>query len=223
MGKKTIIFTERQLNEITGGDFSYLDGMNDGKFPGNNEVTVGQNTSVSGPAPTIGNKVSKQMGSSDNWYTMSRGRILGVPLMCSKKAFDRMMLSESNSELEGDFFTFDPTTLRKLNMTRDSSTRGKGSIALNNLIEKGGMSYTEATTLKNRMEHMDHNSDEYFNLGGDALYEFINNTLQAKTSAITNRKKVRTAAGMTNQYQKAGGSKDVGNGKAHTTPKITYF
>lgn len=224
MARKKVIFTEEQLNEIIGGDTTYLDAADKDfrEFAGHNEVTVGGKDGLNrqDAEPIIGDKISDAMGRSDNWFTISRAKSFGVPIpiYCSKEN-EGETINESNSDLEGQRFQVDPTTMRNLACV---SGNGKGSGRLKNILRDGSVSYTEATTLKNLLDKADPNGEEYKNMGGKVLHDFINRTLENRTGIIRRGKENMKDLGFENQFQKAGGTKQSGNGQAHTS-KIKYF
>ena len=68
MARKKVIFTEEQLNEIIGGDTTYLDAADKDfrEFAGHNEVTVGGKDGLNrqDAEPITGDKISDAMGRS---------------------------------------------------------------------------------------------------------------------------------------------------------------
>ena len=224
MARKKVIFSQSQLNEIIGGDVTYLDAADKDfrEFGGYNEVSVGGKDGLNkkDADPVVSDRIANAMGRGDNWFTVSRAKTLGVavPVYCSKEN-EGSVLSESNSELEGQRFTLDPTTKQQLACVHGN---GKGSGRLENILKDGSVSYTEATTLKNLMDKLSPDSEEYKNMGGKPLHDFINRTLQNKTGIIKRGKENMRNLGFENQFQKAGGTKESGNGQAHTS-KVKYF
>lgn len=231
MGKKTIIISEKQLNEINGSDSIYFDAAHKDfrEFSGQNEVMIGGKDSLNkkDPSPTVSDRVADEMGRTDNWFTISRAKTLGVPnpIFCSHRHKNNNIISESNSDLEGEKFTIDPTTMKALQATLNGlgNSSEKGTTRLRNIVKNGNVSYTEATTLKSLLDKMSPDTAEYNNMGGKPLHDFLNKTLDNKTSIIKRGKEMMKDLGFSNQFQKAGGMKKSGNGMAHTKKNVTYF
>lgn len=108
-------------------------------------------------------------------------------------------LQESNSELEGRTWNLD----------------------LDNDGVKKTYSYTELTTLKTELkkkiaELMFHEAPQWTIDRVKSKYNAVCRILDRETGAIKGRKTAMKNLGFENQFQKVGGSKDSGNGKAHT-------
>lgn len=100
MSKRTIIITDRQLEEVLGGDATYLDAADTDtrEYSGHNEITTG------GPdaEPQTADNFSKEMGKNTNWWISNarHGIAAGTVLICSKENFSKMTLDELNQGLQ---------------------------------------------------------------------------------------------------------------------------
>lgn len=208
MAKKTVIFTKQQLHEILGTNMTYLDNADsDFKENGNNEVYSGEKLPSQDADPFTTDKLAKmRVVDYGPWVPGGRGdaRIGNV--------YQRG-LYESNSDLEGTFIEMDPETSKKM-------TAAKGSAGAN-AVKNGRMTYTNATTIKTEMEKLKAAGDEqsmkkFQAMGGDIFLDKIRKALDNKTALVKRDKKNRADMGMKNVYQKPGGTKNSGNGMAHT-------
>ena len=217
--KKTIILSERQINEVLGANSAYLDaaGAKDFKeFPGA-EVSAEVNSSEEDGKPVTTDKIANSLSVKDGFWRTRGGQRGGIgSLNCSKESKKKIL--ESNSDLEGRFFSLDPSTYNELVKTYNdsvSSFDAKGRQTLEKIIKDKGLEYTNATTIKSRLDKLKKDSAEYSELGGRALHRFLNMTLTNATTAIEADKQRRKNNGEENVFQKAGGTKDSGNGEGH--------
>ena len=89
-----------------------------------------------------------------------------------------------------------------------------------------GISYTNLTTKKTQFTQQlaalrKANAPAQQIKRVQAALNAVTGILNRETGAIRDRKEARKRLGMTNQFQKAGGTKNSGNGKAHTRKKVT--
>lgn len=196
---KTLILTNEQLNEIIDGT-PYLD-LTDNGLPDNihsNETTEGGG-GVKGVKPHTSDEVGKWMGQSTNNWSTTRGgsaRLGGIPIVgmgqleevYTKKDFEEKMLKEMNSQLKG------------MNMT---ATIPNPNDPENPIVISG-----QENELAKQKTIAKQNGDKQ-------TYDALNRTLSAQRERIKSGKKTRAAAGMPNQFQKPGGTRNNG-GKAHT-------
>lgn len=196
MKKRTFILTEQQLSEILGTNMSYLDNV-DSDFAqnGSNEVYTGEKTDTNDAEPITTDKYSKaRVINFGPWMTGGRSGYAHYTYGGSGRVM------ESNSDLEGTTLTID------------------------NDDPNGKMSYTAATTKKSEMEKLknaankgDKSAETQFNnRGGDETLNKINRTLDNKTGLVKRWKQNKKNMGDTNAFQKPGGTKNAGNGQAHT-------
>lgn len=205
MAKKTLILTQKQLDEIVGGDMSYFDhdthlGDND-VVDGNNEVYAGKHNSKPVPSDKISRRLTRQTG-----YGLGKKLpCAAVPYVvtCSKADWkERNLVNEENQDLVN----------RKFNNGKDS--------------------YTNTTTKIGRMEDalelaqkgIEGGAERFNDLGGEEEYRRLKTQYGAAKNASASRKESLSNMGI-QAYQKPNGTKEYGNGKAHT-PKnnqvITY-
>lgn len=208
MGKKTVIFTKQQLHEILGTNMTYLDNADsDFKENGNNEVYSGEKLPSQNADPITTDKVAKmRVVDYGPWVPGGRGdaRFGNV--------YQRG-LYESNSDLEGTSIEMDPETAKKM-------TAAKGSAGAN-AVKNGRVTYTNATTIKSEMEKLKAAGDEpstkkYQAMGGDIFLDKITKALNDKTALVQRDKENMRNMGMQNVFQEPGGTKNSGNGMAHT-------
>ena len=226
---KTIIISERQLREIVGADPSYLDSM-EGDFK---EYNAGIETMVGGklsdktdadPLTTDGltQMLSKTYGSSTVMQQEPR------KINCSKE--DKKKTLNENSPMEQGKTWMIPDELYAQLQNNSQSYQGDKNAAgwdrLNNLIKQRNVKYGEMKRLKNYFETQSKKDQNSYNLlGGAKMEQWVQNSLKSYRGAIETDKASRSAMGQENVYQKAGGTKNSGNGKAHSKKnnRITYF
>lgn len=226
---KTIIITERQLREIVGADPSYLDSM-EGDFK---EYNAGIETMVGGklsdksdanPLTTddLTQMLSKTYGSSTVMQQEPR------TINCSKNV-KKKTLSE-NSPMGQSKTWMIPDELYKQLQSNSQMYQGDKNAAgwdrLNNLIGQRNVKYGEMKRLKNYFDNQGKKDQNGYNLlGGAKMEQWVQNSLKSYRGAVETDKANRSAMGQENVYQKAGGTKNSGNGKAHSKKNngITYF
>ena len=199
MAKKTIILSESQFNEICGTNTAYLD--NPGDFTMDGTIHTRTDGAVSDTygghedysEPPTGDDVADSMTPETLWAMLFKngGHGLWGHYGSGLRAGN---LTESNSELEGRVWN--------------------------------GDSYTNLTTKKTQYKQM---LDQLIKSGAPeqqikrvkAAYMGVCSILNRETGAIKGRKTALKNLGMENQFQRAGGTKNSGNGKAHTRKKET--
>jgi len=198
---RTLILTQKQLNEIVNGNGAYLDNTN--PVPDNihlNQEFVSGGIDTKDPKfkPT-GDKVVDMMGEPTNFWPGSKcssgGRITGIPIAggaleesYTKKEFEEKMLNELNSQLDNINMT--ATMPNDDNPANPFQISGKeGKLAKYKTLAKQS--------------------------GNKEAYAAISKTLDNQRARIKSDKKAKAAAGMPNQFQKPGGTRNNG-GKAHT-------
>lgn len=224
---KTIIISERQLNEILGADSSYLDNM-EGDFQeynGNTEISVnGKLSDKSDGEPITGDDFASKLARHDIWT--GRGRSYGLVVNCAtnkkKKIVEANQSGKNRSWVIPDKIY---SQLKQNLQMYNGDKNAPGYDRLNNLINKRDVEFSEMENLKDFFDNDAKNDPNHFNLiGGIEMQRWVDNTLNSFRSAIASDKANRAAMGFQNVYQKVGGTKDSGNGQAHS-PKnsnITY-
>lgn len=229
MSKKTIILTQKQLDEIVGGDSTYLDNV-DSDFvqDGVNSVYTGEKTDDSDTKPVTSDKFAKQIRRPSGFYGLDRNIQMGQPVMiaCSKSTWEkRNLVKEDNSELVNTNFGIGQST--KDNIVAANNSAGA------NAVKNGNVSYGNAKVIKSRMNKLQKQAQKgdvgaqqkYQNMGGKVLQDAVTQKLDNATSLVKRDKENRSNMGFNNVYQKPGGTKNSGNGEAHSTknnPLITY-
>ena len=199
---KTLVIDEEQLREIIDGP--YLEDSDDNDFIYHNIVATGGGVSPSdfGKKPEIADDAAEEMGKNTGFWPNTRGDAtrsgLGVMTgyVCetyNKKEFEAKILSELNSRLAHKTMTVP---------VRDND----GNIV--NTVQG-----SENMLSKRMHDDKKRNPREY---------KAIRDELDRQRGLIKATKKANTAAGMANQFQKAGGTK-TGFGTAHTPKAENIF
>ena len=249
MGRKTIILTENQFNEICGTNTAYLD--NDTDYAEDGTVTVKAAGAVSNSEgekeysrPITGKEMSHEMAPETLWSLLFRngGHGLwghwGTGLRTTEldgvdSAFEDEFddaddedevvyrITDDDEEDDAKRKYFNDADLEYL--FEDNSELRDRSWRLD--LDNGGMkktySYTNLTTkktdLKKKLDDLvRQNAPKEQIRRVKSAYAAVCRVLDRETGMIKTRKTVRKNAGMANQFQKAGGSKESGNGKAHS-------
>lgn len=226
---KTLILSQAQLDEVLGANSAYLDAADISdirEYPGN-EISAETNTSDGDGKPTVGDKIAGVLAKTDvmtgHPTGTGDGYNKGIPsLYCSK--IHKKKVLESNSELEHRIFDVPPTVLEKLKeiyLSSNAPEDAEGRMALKGIINKGELEYSQATSIKSKLDNAKEDSSEYKELGGKVMLDFLNMILGNATEMIRQEKESKKEKGISNAFQKPGGTKNSGNGKAHT-PKNIY-
>ena len=193
---KTLILSEKQLNEIIGGT-PYLDTTTKGMSPNihSNEVTV--TGGIENDKVITGDEIGKWEGQSTNNWTIhgaGAGKPSGIPIVgmgqleetYTKKDFEKMMLQELNDQLAN------------MNMSASLPTGEPGNSF--QISGKEGKLAKYKTLAKQS--------------GNRQAYMAISKTLDNQRARVKSDKKAKAAAGMPNQFIKPH-AKNTG-GTAHT-------
>ena len=200
MSRKTIILREDQFNEICGVNTAYLDNSSD-------YAEDGLTTTKTGGAVSNGEgqkEYSEPMTTDDYAHELAPETLFallfrngghglwghwGSGLRAKELTESKKKLQESNSELEGRSWNGDSYT----NLTTKKTELKK---ILNALVQQNAPKQ-QIQSVKSALA------------GVCAI-------LDRETGAIKQRKTTRKNLGFENQFQKAGGKKNSGNGKAHS-------
>lgn len=221
---KTIIISERQLYEIIGADPSYLDSM-EGDFK---EYNAGIETMVGGK---LSDKTDSKPFTTDD-YVKSLSKTYGGGIMqyAPKRTNEQKKnLSENAPMGQGKTWMIPDELYTNLQSNHQAYQGGRNAAGwdrLNNLIKQRNVKYGEMKRLKNYFEQQGKKDQNAYNLlGGAKMEQWVQNSLKSYRGAIETDKANRSAMGQENVYQKAGGTKNAGNGKAHSKKNngITYF
>lgn len=220
MGRKTIILSESQFNEICGANTAYLDNGSDYTEDG----TV--HTRTDGAVDN---------GDGDKYYSKSPTTDDIADSMAPETLFALLFRNGGNGlwghwgsglradELEGFSKKFPDT---------DDQDKHEYVVSMNESNSElegrswNGDSYTNLTTKKTQYKQMldqlvKSNAPEQQIKRVKAAYMGVCSILNRETNAIKGRKTSMKNLGMPNQFQKPGGKKQSGNGKAHTRKKET--
>lgn len=225
---KTIIISERQLNEILGADSSYLDNMEGDfkEFNGDTEVSVsGKLSKKKDGDPMTGDDYASTLSKTYGFNGTSRHQ----PLVMNCSAEKKKTLSENVPMGQGRTWTIPEELYSQLqNNCRmyNGDKNAAGWDRLNNLINQRNIKYDEMKQLKSFFEREGKKDINNYNLiGGEKMEQWVQNSLKSYRGAVESDKANRAAMGFENVYQKAGGTKNSGNGQAHTKKNnngITY-
>ena len=216
---KTIIISQKQLNEIVGTNTSYLE-MADSdfnEFNAHTEVSTGGKLSIkqdSNPVTTdaFASKKAKNPSWSNNGITRP------LPLTCSKK---KTKILEANQEGEHRTWYIPDEIYDTLNYNRNNFNGDKnaeGWDRLNNLINKRDVSYHEMRRLKNFFDNdATKQVDHYKLIGGDKMKNWVNQSLTNFTSSIADKNANLKSLGIKKD------TKISGNGKGHSSSTTTTF
>ena len=210
MSRKTIILREDQFNEICGVNTAYLDNSSD-------YAEDGLTTTKTGGAVSNGEgqkEYSEPMTTDDYAHELAPETLFallfrngghglwghwGSGLRTKELTESKKKLQESNSELEDRTWRLD----------------------LDNDGLKKTYSYTNLTTKKTELKQLlaqlvQQNAPKQQIQRVKSALAGVCRVLDRETGAIKQRKTNRKNLGFANQFQKEGGTKNSGNGKAHT-------
>ena len=210
MSRKTIILREDQFNEICGVNTAYLDNSSD-------YAEDGLTTTKTGGAVSNGEgqkEYSEPMTTDDYAHELAPETLFallfrngghglwghwGSGLRTKELTESKKKLQESNSELEDRTWRLD----------------------LDNDGLKKTYSYTNLTTKKTELKQLlaqlvQQNAPKQQIQRIKSALAGVCRVLDRETGAIKQRKTNRKNLGFANQFQKEGGTKNSGNGKAHS-------
>ena len=210
MSRKTIILREDQFNEICGVNTAYLDNSSD-------YAEDGLTTTKTGGAVSNGEgqkEYSEPMTTDDYAHELAPETLFallfrngghglwghwGSGLRTKELTESKKKLQESNSELEDRTWRLD----------------------LDNDGLKKTYSYTNLTTKKTELKQLlaqlvQQNDQKQQIQRVKSALAGVCRVLDRETGAIKQRKTNRKNLGFANQFQKEGGTKNSGNGKAHS-------
>ena len=223
---KTIIISERQLTEILGADSSYLDSMEGDfkEFNGHTEVSVnGKLSDKSDGEPLTTDEYGSKKMLTNGWGTTARQQPLVMNCGVEKKTLveNLPMGQERTWTIPEELYSQLQNNRQMYNGNKNAS----GWDRLNNLINQRNVKYNEMKRLKSFFDREAKNDPNNYNLiGGKDMEQWVQNSLKSYRGAVATDKASKSAMGFENVYQKAGGTKNVGNGQAHTKKNngITY-
>ena len=203
--KHKLILSQSQIDEICNGDSSYLDGLSskpDVPEDYANEITVGGGIIDSYPDPLTTDEFGRQLARQNGMFGGRRCYHGDYVTMYEGKKKDwmkRHSINETNQALDHQEIT---------------AVIGDGPNA-----EKVTGNENMLSTRLSRAE----------DAGNEEEAKALRKALDNRRKPIENRKKNLKNLGIDNVYQKAGGKKNSGNGKAHTRKDdgtnqyISYF
>jgi hypothetical protein len=217
MSKKKIILTQKQLDEMVDGNVDYLSDKNDDfTFDGTNAVYTGSKMDDTDAEPLTTDKFAKQLSLQYGpWTPDGRGGSKGCidrtnhMITCSKKEWAKKnLVNEINSDLANRKYGKDGKSHNTMSVEKarfhSAQTKSKDT---DPTVRQQGL-----TTMQNMLKNNPELQQDV------AQY----NNAMAVDKNLKNSAKDR---GEENVFQKKGGTKNSGNGKAHTTKSgaiITY-
>lgn len=213
---KKIIFNKRQVTEIIGADFSYLDkDDNDFNFynSDNEVVTSDQLSNDVDGEPITTDKYASQLAPR---YFYGHRDVRGT-ISCNKSN-NKNIIDEENKNLENKTFKIPDklySYLKNLFKKYSLNKEIKGLKRLNNLIKTRNINTNEMYQLKNRLDKLDKSDEEYNVIGGDELKNWIDKELNLATAIDYRSKDAKRKMGDTNAFIKSH-NKEYGNNGAHS-------
>ena len=212
---KKIILNKRQLSEVIGADFSYLD-KDDNDFnyynSGNEIVTSDQISNDADEIPITTDKYAKQLAPR---YYYGHRDIRGT-VSCSKINKEMDKLNESNKDLDNKSFKIPDELYSHLkNILNNGNNKNiNGYKRLCNLIDMRYINTNEMYQLKNYFDKIDPKSEEYKIIGGDKLKKWIDKELNNATTISYRFKDAKRQMGDNNSFIKSH-EKEYGNNGSH--------
>jgi hypothetical protein len=208
MGKKTIYLSESQVDGIIG-----LDNSGRGTIPpyAATEVTTGEDNESDDP--TIADKVAYSLSTSGLGNRRSG-------LYCSKNS-KKKVFEGGNRDLKDKTYTINDNLYSHLTGLKTQYQDYKdqaGYKTMCNLLDNKSISSNEMYRLKNRLENLGQDTDEFKMMGGDEMLQWINTNLDRDTNLSRKRKEFKSNMGVENAFIKKH-SKNNG-GKSHTNDNI---
>lgn len=221
---RRIYLTESQLETILGEDFtSYLPNESDSSEDPENstgyEVAISDkdaNGELS-DTPTL-DKIAKER------FPMNYFRLGAGTYTNGAHALEEGELNETNQDLVQKQFRLSNKNKQNV-QSLNQKTNGNDRL-VNNMANE--TSFNIKTLYKRRYDlkkMRSENPERFAQINGAKLLMDIENQLDIAKKTSANTKKTKSNMGMNNVYQKAGGTKSVGNGQAHSkkNPNITYY
>jgi hypothetical protein len=125
-------------------------------------------------------------------------------------------LAESNQDLInlGKSFNLGKEANDRLKQVASASPNDK---MVKNMASDANMTANCAYTRNNRLEKMkDEDPERYKRINGEQLQRIIQQKLKSAKDSSNSSKQLKKNSGIANAFQKSGGTKNYGNGKAHT-------
>ncbi len=214
---KKIIFTKKQLSEVIGADFDYLNKDNDNfnEYNGDSEIVTGDQISGKENAKPI--TTDKYANSIAPRYFYGH-RAVCARMNCSKNT-SKNSINEENADLKNMTFKIPDKILISLTANRDkykNIPKKEGYKRLINLLNNPYVKTNEMYQLKKFFENNDKASEEYLLLGGNAMANWVNKELENATDISKGQKEAKRESGIKNAFIKSH-SKSFNNGKAHVS------
>ena len=210
---KKLILSQKQLDEIVGGDMSYLDNEHDDfvEDANNNVYSNGKLTNKDGE-PLTTDKYAKERVIDYGAYAPggiggTKGAIVSPRMVaCSKNTWNKKNLSEDNQNLVNNTYGDDKNRVSNTNAStlkwRYGAAKAKAQSSDPTVRQQG---ISTMKTMEKNNPNLSQIESQY-------------------NSAMANDANLKQAAknrGEQNVYQKEGGTKISGNGKAHTPKGVT--
>lgn len=226
MGKKTLILSQKQLDEIVGANSAYLDNADsDFKEDGVNSVYTGEKMEGADDAPLTTDKFAKERtldygpwipgGRGGNRMVYTNGMIA-----CSKKDWKkRNLIKETNSDLANTNVSISPTDSKKISATGDTTA----DHAMNGNISFGAAKTAE-TRMKNDLKQMKSGSpaeknaaaQRFQNRGGEQALNTLSKLTKNKEQINAGLKDAAMDRGESNTHQSSKAVSSPFKGTAHS-------
>ena len=216
-----IIISEKQLHEILGVDSAYLDTSISADIVMDNsadkEIFVADKIDGKLPTPSTTDKISKKR--------VPRS-FFGSPkysLRCSKNR-DSEILNEENKDLKDKTYTMPDQiyNILKSNLNTYSGNSDKGIRRLKNMVDMRSLTTGEMYRVRNKLNSLNKDSEEYKLIGGTKMLNWIDNQLKSAKDISQTSKEVKKDLGINNAFISSH-NKEGKNGKAHTPKNGVTF
>lgn len=226
---KKIILSHRQLSEVIGADFDYLDTTTDNinDFIGDSEIVTNPKVDSDDLSdPMTSDRLGKNIAPR---FFYGHRDVRGL-MSCGKNNGEKS-INESNKDLDNRYYKIPDELYQHLKSTYNSiknNKNAKGIKRLYNLITDRNLSTGEMYRLKNFFE-TNTDKENYLNIGGEKLKKWVDNELNNATAISYRSKDTKRKMGETNAFISPH-NKEYANNGAHSTEsqkinsdiKITY-
>lgn len=210
-----IIISEKQLTEVLGVDTAYLN------MPNSNSDIISNNNGDS--EIFVSDKIDGKMPIPSTTDKIANKRVprsyFGSPkynLRCSE-INNGEVLNEENQDLKDKTYTI-PNKLYgilKNNLSSYKGSENRGIRRLKNMIDMHSLTTGEMYRVRNKLNSLAPESDEYKLIGGSEMLRWIDKELKSAKNISQTSKEVKRDLGMENAFIKKH-DKESYNGKAHS-------
>ena len=211
MTRRKIIVAESQIDRLLGEGFmSYLENKEDANEAPPNEYgteafTDGKDANGDDMKSPCTDRVARERYPRNpfSYWNGTRGFALGGRVM-----------TEDNQDLMGRQFSVNAPLKKEI----QANAKDSGDKLLNNMADEKSFNIKTAYKRRHDLNKMKaENPEEFKATGRDRILRDISNQIENAKGLSKSNKETKKNAGIDNAFQKPGGTKNSGNGKAHTT------